>query len=766
MKHLQCMLAFSLFMGTAALAQNKYRYEVDLTAIKDDKVHVTLKAPKPKNKVANFIFPKIIPGTYKISDYGRFITNLRAADQGGKSLPVKQLSDNTWQVAGADKVATITYDVDDTWDTEDGDNIYPMAGTNIEDGKNITVNTPGFFGHFEDIRNIPVELSFQRPANFYAATPLVPVRSANNTDEFVVDNIDDLYDSPIMFSVPDTTTVRVANTDVLVAVYSPKKLVQSKFIAQLMTNMLNATAKYLGGRLPVDKYAFLFYFNGEQRAFKLPGALEHNTSSFYTLPELPQQTLAASIMDITAHEFFHIVTPLTISSREVKEFNFTKAILSQHVWLYEGSTEYASDHAQVKYGLNTVRQFLDKLTQKIKNSKNVYNDKIRFVELSRESAGKHQDQYGNVYEKGALISACLDLYLLHLSNGAYDLAKLKHDLSMKFGRKSYFEDNKLFDIITEMTYPPVRDFFRKYVEGNEPIPYETFFGYAGIRYSPVSVQKDFSLGSVSMSGSPDGKVIVNDISKINEFGKKIGYKKSDEIISFNNARVAPANLDASIAALKAQMKEGEPLKVKVVRANDAGGKDTLELSAIIEKVEMKEEHKLDFMPNPDMHQATVRQAWLTTEGKGIAIMGDRNDVAEIDNLIQALYDVISGDAGERNWERFRSLYTPNAFMGASVAAPGGGSRFVTFTPEEYIKRNGAVFLKESFREKEIARTVNQFGNIAQVFTTYEYNLGNGKAIQRGINSVQLVKEQGRWWIASIIWQEENKDLPIPAQYSK
>lgn len=758
------LLVLSLMLSVQTFAQNKYRYEVNLNNVKDDKVTVTLKAPKTKNKVANFIFPKIIPGTYKISDYGRFISNLTALDQSGKSLPVKKTSDNTWQISNADKIATISYEVDDTWDTESGDNIYPMAGTNIEEGKNFTVNTPGFFGHFEDIRNVPVELKFERPVNFYAATALVP-RSADGTDEFVVDNIDDLYDSPIMFSVPDTTTIKVANTEVLVAVYSPKKLVQSKFIAQLMTNMLNATAKYLGGRLPVDKYAFLFYFNGEQRAFKLPGALEHNTSSFYTLPELPQQSLAANIMDITAHEFFHIVSPLTISSREVKEFNFTKAILSKHVWLYEGSTEYASDHAQVKYGLNTVRQFLDKLTQKIKNSKNVYNDKIIFTELSKESAGKHQDQYGNVYEKGALISACLDLYLLHLSNGAYDLAELKHDLSMKFGRKTAFEDEKLFDIITEMTYPQVRDFFRKYVESNEPIPYETFFGYAGIKYSPVSVTRDFSLGSVSLGGSPEGKVVVNDISRMNNFGKKIGYKKSDEIISFNNTKVTPANLDATLAAVRAQMKEGEPLKIKIVRANDAGAKDTLELTAIIEKVEMKEEHKLEFMPNPDMQQATVRQAWLTTEGKGIAIMGDKNDVAEIDNIIKTLYDVISGDAGPRNWERFRSLYTPNAFMGATVSTPGGGSRFVTFTPEEYIKRNGPTFLKESFREKEISRTVNQFGNIAQVFTTYEYNLGNGKAIQRGINSVQLVKEQGRWWIASIVWQEENKDLPIPKEYS-
>lgn len=104
-------------------------------------------------------------------------------------------------------------------------------------------------------------------------------------------------------------------------------------------------------------------------------------------------------------------------------------------------------------------------------------------------------------------------------------------------------------------------------------------------------------------------------------------------------------------------------------------------------------------------------------------------------------------------------------MGATVNTPGG-VKYVTFTPEEYIKRNDPLFRQDSFQEKEIARTVNQFGSIAQVFTTYEFDLGNGKRKQRGINSVQLVYEQGRWWIASIVWQDELKDLPIPAERLK
>lgn len=753
-------LIVCISFALGANAQNKYVYQVDLTQVKDDKLPVQLTTPKISKPSIVFHFPKMIPGTYRISDYGKFISEVKALDKNGNALPVKQLSVNSWQISNATKLSKVTYMVEDTWDSDIKNDIYPMSGTNIEEGKNFVVNTPGFFGYFEGMNRLPFELNFTKPSSFYAASPLTARSSTSSQDVFDLEDVDHLYDSPIMFSAPDTTTVHLGKTEVLIAVYSPKKMVQSKFIAQLMANVLQASSKYLGGKLPVEKYAFIFYFNGEQRQFTTPGALEHNYSSFYSLPEAPQNMLAPVIMDIAAHEFFHVVTPLTIRSREVKEFNFADPAFSKHLWLYEGSTEYASDHVQVKYGLNTVNQFLDKLSQKIKLSKENYNDTLPFTVLSKESAGKYRQQYPNVYEKGALIAACLDIYLLHLSAGTYDLTKLKHDLSIRYGKKTAFNDDELFNVIAELSYPEVRDFFRKYVEGNQAIPYDYFFGLAGIRYHPLYTRNDITLGSVSIAITGDGKVVVGDISKLDAFGKKLGYKKSDELLSINNIRLSPAELNQALAKVKSEMKEGSMLRVKAVR-----NKDTIELSAPVERVELKEFHKLEVLNNATMEQATVRRGWLAPQDKGVALQGDRNDVTEIDQIVKALYDVISGPPGPRNWEMFRSLFTAGAFMGATVPAQGG-AKFVTFTPEEYIQKNAPLFLQSSFNEKEIGRTVHQFGNVAQVFTTYEFDLDNGKVKQRGINSVQLVREQGRWWIASIVWQEESKTLTIPSEYLK
>lgn len=756
---------FSCFMMMQLNAQDKYTYTVDLTKVSNDKLTVHLKTPAISKPAILFHFPKIIPGTYRVSDYGKFITDVKAVDKNGKALTVSKISDNTWEIKGANNLDAIEYQVEDTWDSNIKNDIYSMAGTNIEEGKNFVINPPGFFGYFEGMSGLPFELRFSKPNSFYASTPLKPTSTTLSEDVFVLDNLDHLYDSPIMYSIPDTTTVKLGITEVQIAVYSPKRSVQSKFIAQLMANVLNASSKYLGGKLPVEKYAFIFYFNGEQKPFTVPGALEHNYSSFYSLPEAPQQALAPTIMDIAAHEFFHIVTPLTIRSKEVMEFNFTQPVLSKHLWLYEGSTEYASDHVQVKYGLNTINQFLDKLSQKIKISRENYDDTLPFTVLSTESAGKHSNQYGNVYEKGALISACLDIYLLHLSSGTYDLTKLKHDLSVRYGKKRAFEDDELFEVITEMTYPELRTFFAKYVEGNEAIPYDYFFGLAGIKYMPLSTRTDFTMGNISMGANQEGKLVVFDVSKMNEFGRKLGIKQMDEVLSFDGMKVNASDLGGTLSRAKASMKEGVALNVRVVRKNTEGKFDTLTLSAPAEKIEIREVHKLQMMKDVNSLQGIVRRAWLAPDDKGIALQGDPNDVTEIDQLVKSLYDVISGPAGERNWERFRSLFTPSAYMGASVATPGG-PKFVTFTPEEYVRKNGPLFMQNEFREKEIGRKINQFGNIAQVFTSYEFDLNKGQHKQRGINSIQLVREQGRWWIASIIWQDESKELSIPAEYLK
>ena len=142
------------------------------------------------------------------------------------------------------------------------------------------------------------------------------------------------------------------------------------------------------------------------------------------------------------------------------------------------------------------------------------------------------------------------------------------------------------------------------------------------------------------------------------------------------------------------------------------------------------------------------------------------DVASVDAILAALYDVISGPAGqERNWDRFRSLFIPGARLIPTGRAQNGQVRHRVMDAEGYISTSGPLLMKEGFFEREIARRTEQFGNIAHAFSTYESRRTPGAApFARGINSIQLLRREGRWWIVTILWDVERPDRPIPAAY--
>lgn len=148
--------------------------------------------------------------------------------------------------------------------------------------------------------------------------------------------------------------------------------------------------------------------------------------------------------------------------------------------------------------------------------------------------------------------------------------------------------------------------------------------------------------------------------------------------------------------------------------------------------------------------------------------GNPADVATMDSTIAALYDVISGPAGKRNWDRFRSLFAPGARLIANGVRPTGEIVSRVMTVEDYAQRNGPFLEKNGFFEQEAARHTDEFANIAQVFSSYEsrHAKDDEKPFQRGINSIQLMNDGKRWWIVTVFWQGEDEKNPLPDKYLK
>lgn len=143
------------------------------------------------------------------------------------------------------------------------------------------------------------------------------------------------------------------------------------------------------------------------------------------------------------------------------------------------------------------------------------------------------------------------------------------------------------------------------------------------------------------------------------------------------------------------------------------------------------------------------------------------DVESVDAIMAAVYDVISGGKNvKRDWDRFRSLFLPDARLIPTVCNSPDQCRVINWTVDQYIATAGPSLMVRGFFETETHRVEERFGNIAHIFSTYDSRFlpEDPEPFQRGINSFQLMNDGKRWWVVHIFWQGAGPNSPIPAKY--
>jgi predicted metalloprotease with PDZ domain len=574
---------------------------IDLIDVKDDKVLVTVKAPKTKSEKITYSIPKIVPGTYSFDNYGKFIEEFKALDTKGSELPVTKSDDNTWSISNAKHLSKITYLVNDTYDTEKvgghgGEDVFSPAGTNIDAGKNFMLNTHGFVGYFQDKKDLSYQLTITHPETLWGATSMIDTDASTTKDVFYTPRYAELVENPIMYAKPDYTSFNVNGMEVLIAVYSPSGMVTAESITPEMKKMMTAQKTFLGNINSTNKYSVLLYLSSmkpdDAKGF---GALEHPTVTTVVLPEMmPLDELQKSMIDVVSHEFFHIVTPLTIHSNEIQYFDYNSPKMSQHLWMYEGVTEYFANLFQVNQGLIDESEFYKRMAEKIKQSKS-FVDTMSFTTMSANVLkSPYKEQYTNVYQKGALIAMCIDIIMREKSNGERGILNLMQQLSKEYGVHKAFNDDELFAKITSLTYPEVGDFLRTYVSGSTPINYEAYFAKVGVAKAIEKVRDK----NLQLSVGSEKELIIDPDSEPTAFMKALDLKGGDIITAINGTKY---NLD-NISDLKSgDWKDGEPISITIKRE----GKEQT-LSGNI-KISFKE---IEVLKAIDASKSSLKNAWL------------------------------------------------------------------------------------------------------------------------------------------------------------
>lgn len=603
------VLISSIALGQTKNA-NQIIVDIDLNKINNDKVTVSITPPKFTSNEIIFNIPKTVPGTYTEDNYGQYIENFQAFDKNGASIDVIKLNQNSWKITNAKKTSKITYEVNDTYDTEKGfgygnDDVFSPAGSNINAGKNIMLNTHCFVGYFENFMSTTYKLNILHSESLWGATSMTDLDKSNSKDVFETSRYTELVENPIMYSKPDYTTFNVSGMEILIAVYSPSGDHTAESLTPAIKKMITAQKKYLGAINSTKKYSILLYlsdiYGADAKGF---GALEHPTATTVVFPDLMgKEELEEQLIDVVSHEFFHIVTPLTIHSKEIQYFDFVNPKMSQHLWMYEGVTEYFANIFQVNQGLISEDDFYTRMSDKMIESA-AFDDTMSFTVMSENVLVKpYKDQYLNVYQKGALIGMCIDIIIREKSNGSKGILYLMKELASEYGVEKPFNDDELFAKITQLTYPEVGAFLEKYVSGTTPIPYDTILEKVGVAKVKIKksgnafVHKQTSYITIDPLNK---SIVVVEEGNNNPFFKELGIQENDIIVAINNTKYNSDNVyDLIVESQK--WKEDDAISVKISRngkEQDLKGKIKLPYDEI-ESYQSKDESK-----------SALREAWL------------------------------------------------------------------------------------------------------------------------------------------------------------
>lgn len=575
-----------LLLTTLSILSAQQKFYVDLTSRTDDLFKVTLIPEKLGEQNKIFQFAATAPGTYQLMDIGRYVRSFKAFDESGNEISVTHPSVNQWEISNPTLVKKIFYEVAETWDTKiDKNPVYPMCGSSIEDNYAM-INGQCVLGYFHGMQKYPVEIKINCPGEWTIGTAL----EENKDGFYCAPDYDTVVDSPILLGTLTKASTTIDQSVIDVYTYSKTGLIKSENILMGLEDILNATNQFLQ-RLPITHYTFLFNFEDFSA-----GAWEHKNSSIYVFKEdsLNEQ-YTGELRSTVAHEFFHIITPLRIHSELVENFDYEKPVMSQHLWLYEGLTEWASDMLQMRDYLMSVEDLLEQMSYKLS-----FNDgadqNLSLTQLSKESVEK-QDQYINIYNKGAVVATLLDIKLLELSNGKKGLREVILDLLQKHNDNKSFSETKFFDDFTAMTFPEIRDFIKSYIEGTDKLPIKEYFEKLGIDYTEFAGYDSTKIGIGFGIGFADNNFIVTNVGPQNAERLQSGdilYKLDGEEITLQNIQTKAMKIST--------LKVGDTLDFIVKRNGE-------EIPVQCKVLPRAIKHHFTLKENPTPEQLALRKAW-------------------------------------------------------------------------------------------------------------------------------------------------------------
>jgi len=587
------LIALICSFGTYSLFA-QHLYKIDLNKIEKDVLPVKMTLNKaPQKDQVTYSFPATVPGTYDTQDFGRFVLSMNAKTADGKKLKVKKQGNNSFIISDAKKLKYLEYTLEDIMDRKVKKHpIFDPVATNFEEGKNFLFNNGGIFGFFAGEEADPIEIKIAKPIQLYGSTSLPQTLSNSVQQHFKANSYHQLIDCPIMFSVPDTAQFYVGKTKVTISVFDVNGVPRAKHFYEVLKRDMEAIDAFLPD-LPVDNYTFIVFIDdlkeigqamtgkmGLIKIIKLAlkfrnlglGALEHGNSSTYyladfggALSDIKELSLDNQLSGAAIHEFMHILTPLGLHSERIGNFNYTNPLMSKHLWLYQGVTEYFANLIKYKGRVISPDEYLKEMEAKLAQGLTFPVNEMSFTEMSENVLEeKYHKHYGQVYQRGAVLAMLLDAEIQRLTSGKKSLIDVILTLNTRYGANKSFDEQTFIAEMEKEVHPDLQQFFSTYIEEKNQWKPNDQLNYIGISYHETLQES----GMLSPLNEKDNDIKIKPIGiGLERMVVKVGPNewaglKPGDIVNVNDYREA-------FEPIGQKRKEGEIAKLKVTRNKES-----------------------------------------------------------------------------------------------------------------------------------------------------------------------------------------------------
>ncbi|MBC8125185.1 MAG: hypothetical protein H7X70_05580, partial [Candidatus Kapabacteria bacterium] len=257
LKHLYAVVLFLTSLSVFQAQEQRYRVDIDLANVANDRIHISMWTPTILADTAVVVFPVTVPGTYEEHKWWKFVRNFRAIDSALQDLPVHRSIDSQFVVENARNLRFISYELDDSFDNVTIDaEIFAACGTGFEADSIFVLNHGGIVCFIEGAQHVPFQINVKKPKHLYGGSSLNIARISDTLDTYLADTYDQLVDSPVLYSLPDTASFMIQGVRILVQCAHAGTDTVAPAYAKELARLTKTIGKFLPS-MPVNRYAFL-----------------------------------------------------------------------------------------------------------------------------------------------------------------------------------------------------------------------------------------------------------------------------------------------------------------------------------------------------------------------------------------------------------------------------------------------------------------------------------------------------------------------------